>query len=173
MCRSSSLKYIVLCGRWVHSLTVCYLLFTHTFRGWSFRSRSFAVYFCRWSFVVPDHLSFAFVADRLSFLIVCRFLLLLIVCSALLLLIVCSPTRQIICHILLLWLICIFVPDHSLYFLLTDTSFLADRCRPSVANCFWYFLVADLCSSSSLLIVLNYDYNNKISWSGGVRTRHN
>jgi len=109
------------------------------------RSWSFAVYFCRWSFVVPDLLPFTFAADRLSFLIVChlllslvvcRFLSLLIVCSSFLLLIIGSPIRQIICHILLLWLICIFVTDRSPYFLLTDTSFLADRCRPSVANCF-------------------------------------
>ena len=87
------------------------------------RSWSFAVYFCHWSFAVADR------CCLLLSLIVCRFLSLLIVCSSFLLLIICSPTRQIICHILLLWLICIFVTDRS-------PCFLADRCRPSVANCF-------------------------------------
>ena len=96
----SSLKYIVLCGRWVYSLTVCYLLFTHTFRGWS----SFVIFircaapsfpvdqhsFRGWSFLsdrllftfAADRLPFTFPADRLSFQIVCRLLLPLIVCRS-------------------------------------------------------------------------------------------
>jgi len=50
----------------ISRLIVCHLLLPLiVYRSWSF-----AVYFCRWSFVVPDRLPFAFAADRLSLLIV-------------------------------------------------------------------------------------------------------